>query len=722
MAIDRVWTGFEHQYGDSDFSTVAGGFSSAFIGNGVSTDLGTASARTGQGFCSFANLNPGAGNVFYTMARATVIGNAMALGVTATTKCRVFVRLNVAPGTTGCGVFGVGAVGVAPSNLRSVCLVNTSRQLALGSQAGTTAYSTTALTLGTWYRLEMTYQLTAGNGVTNSSVTSSLDIRDEGGTLLESVSHNFNFFVGANPSLPFSTIGNGTFTNSTFHIDYDDWFSCSGDGLDEVNVALPTATRVSRLGVTGQGSSAAWTGDFRTQVDTPRQQSGDEQSNAVVNATTTFTHDTCASQGVSGIEGVILRAQLRTAGASGTDALMLDGVQYNVTVPVGFTFPALTVSSFTSWSESQLDAAEFGARNLRGTSLRLASCYLEVLHGGTSVPAPHTQGVGGWKCAFASWTGNAGYQTISGVGFAPQIIIIKPTNGGAGLVGGWVATRSGGTVFSTNNGAVLGNGVIEVFNDGFRLGPDTQVNAALIDYYAVCFQDGGGAGYHLSSGSYIGTGGDNRNIVMPEPFSPQAVLVAGMGTGSNGGMRTSAMAGDKTMTWGNVVYAADMIQALNADGFQVGTNAGVNGVVAQLFWMALRGGTGLLDPFVHVGTFTPSGSSATITGLPFAPQFVLVKADGGGLNTPYWRGAAAPAHNGRLAGLWISGATVNNAVTSLTGDGFTIGSAIAAAGVPIYWLALVAGSLTSAGGCVVNLSNGADSAGGSGCLVPLIGA
>ncbi len=54
--------------------------------------------------------------------------------------------------------------------------------------------------------------------------------------------------------------------------------------------------------------------------------------------------------------------------------------------------------------------------------------------------------------------------------------------------------------------------------------------------------------------------------------------------------RPLSAAGDRTLYWSATAAATNRIQALQADGFQVGTNAQVNTNGSTYYYLALRDG------------------------------------------------------------------------------------------------------------------------------------
>jgi hypothetical protein len=129
-------------------------------------------------------------------------------------------------------------------------------------------------------------------------------------------------------------------------------------------------------------------------------------------------------------------------------------------------------------------------------------------------------------------------------------------------------------------------------------------------------------GSRVESGSYTGNGSDNRNIT-GVGFQPDAVIVKSS-TAQISVMRTSTMAGDNSKPLsGNTNLQSDRIQALQSDGFQVGTNNQVNqggGGAPTYFWVAFKSYPGHMT----LGTYVGNNTSQSITGLGFSPDYVMI--------------------------------------------------------------------------------------------------
>ncbi len=172
----------------------------------------------------------------------------------------------------------------------------------------------------------------------------------------------------------------------------------------------------------------------------------------------------------------------------------------------------------------------------------------------------------------------------------------------------------------------------------------------------------GTQGIRVASGSYTGTSGDNRNI-SGVGFQPDAVIIKG-NAAQVAVMRTSTMSGDATKPLsGATALNTDRIQALQSDGFQVGTNAQVNLLGTTYYWTALKARSGHMT----LGSYTGTGANRSITGLGYSPEYVMILS--ASANNAVQRMSAMSrtyrfdAHTGITTG-----------ITSLDSDGFSLGT------------------------------------------------
>src|SRR5262245_29778084 len=126
----------------------------------------------------------------------------------------------------------------------------------------------------------------------------------------------------------------------------------------------------------------------------------------------------------------------------------------------------------------------------------------------------------------------------------------------------------------------------------------------------------------MRTGSYVGDGLDNRRIT-GLGFQPAVVLIKA-DTGQTAVMRTSTMAGDlsKDLT-STTALTANLIQALDPDGFTIGNDTRVNSDSVIYYWTAFAA-----SPNVVVSTYPGNGvnplDSQNITSLSFSPAYLVI--------------------------------------------------------------------------------------------------
>lgn len=170
-------------------------------------------------------------------------------------------------------------------------------------------------------------------------------------------------------------------------------------------------------------------------------------------------------------------------------------------------------------------------------------------------------------------------------------------------------------------------------------------------------------GIRVASGSYTGDGADNRAIT-GVGFQPDVVIVKSDDNSGVAEIRTSTMAGDNTkpMT-GTTALTANLIQSLTSNGFTLGNDNAVNRNARAYHWTAIKSYTGHMS----LGTYTGNGTSKSITGLGFSPEYAMVLP---AANT------AAVQRMSAMTRTFTFGADTGSTtgITSLDANGFSVGN------------------------------------------------
>ena len=194
--------------------------------------------------------------------------------------------------------------------------------------------------------------------------------------------------------------------------------------------------------------------------------------------------------------------------------------------------------------------------------------------------------------------------------------------------------------------------------NGFTLGTSANVNAAGQTYYWTALK----AGAELKLGSYVGNGVDNRSIT-GVGFQPVWVLT--MGDGNDSWFRPATLAGDASYRIVGTGSLTNRIQALEPDGFQVGSNLDVNGSGITYHYVAWNTSANVTQSS-YTGN---SADSRSITGVGFQPLMAWVKRNASDQGT--WRPSSV---SGDLSLLWDGIAAASDHVQALEADGFQVGT------------------------------------------------
>jgi len=278
-----------------------------------------------------------------------------------------------------------------------------------------------------------------------------------------------------------------------------------------------------------------------------------------------------------------------------------------------------------------------------------------------SLPQPAHAQAGQMLMSTGSYTGDGtDDRAITGVGFQPDVVFIK----GDLLQIGVFRTSTMGDGYSKATGATaLFTDRIKSFgSDGFTIGTDVDVNKADTTYYWAAFKAAAG---EMKVSSYAGDGNDDRSI-SGVGFQPDFVIVMSA-SGNAPVFRFSNVAGDVSYAFagGN---NSNCIQALEADGFQVGTDNKVNNNGTDYHYIAWKTVSGR----IAVGSYTGDGNDdRSVTGVGFQPYWVIVHQEEG---TPATRHklASTPVDESQL---FTATANKNNEIQALEADGFQVGSA-----------------------------------------------
>lgn len=282
-----------------------------------------------------------------------------------------------------------------------------------------------------------------------------------------------------------------------------------------------------------------------------------------------------------------------------------------------------------------------------------------------------------------TYIGNNTADTEITVGFRPDLVIIK----GEALEYAVFRTsaHNGDSTSYLANAVSNATGLIKSFTaTGFTIGTTAGVNTQSVIYHYTAIRKGGGI--NLEVGYYTGNGVDDRSIGGLS-FQPDFVYIKRNGA-SNGIFRDSLEVGDLSHQPTANSNAVDCIQALNSNGFQIGTNALVNTNTNRYEYFALK-----TNNFFKVGTYTGNGqNNRTITGVGFSSDLLIIKRDGA--NSLGFRDSSVV---GDLTASFSNGNYGAGTITSVNNDGFVINnvSTVNTNALVYHYFALAKGSTRS---------------------------
>ena len=285
-----------------------------------------------------------------------------------------------------------------------------------------------------------------------------------------------------------------------------------------------------------------------------------------------------------------------------------------------------------------------------------------------------------------SYTGDgAASHDITDVNFQPDYVIVMaaaaepPVHATSSLSAtSWVMFN--GTDFTTGITAMLAN--------GFRVGNHARVNTNLATYHYIAWKAVSG---RMQVGSYTGDGTDNRSIT-GVGFQPDWLIIQ-RATASDAQHKpiSTGASTDSSQLFSANGNASNRIQALESDGFQVGTRAEVNSSSGSTtyYYMAFN--------VSYTITVTPTSGLTTTeaAGEPGPNTFTIVldsppTADVtiGLTSSNTAEGTVSPASVTFTTGNWNTNQTVTvTGVDDLVADGnipYTIVTAAATSTDPNY--------------------------------------
>ena len=287
-----------------------------------------------------------------------------------------------------------------------------------------------------------------------------------------------------------------------------------------------------------------------------------------------------------------------------------------------------------------------------------------------------------------TYTGNSSTQSITGLGFQPDFVWIKSTSGNTYSHVLTDSTRGTNSQIYSNDSSAATSFVSNVTSfdaDGFSLGSATDSNASGANYLAYGWKANGGTTSSNTDGSITSTVQANTNlgfsIVKYTGTASNATVGHGLSSapeyviiknysGNYSWVTGSSLLNDplaysdlNTNKWSRSGSPWNSTQPTSSV-FSIGTYVALNGSGQNMIAYCFHSVSG----YSKMGTYTGTGSSNSITGLGFQPNWVMIKCtDVAGEDWPIF--TSALPNNYVVAN---SGAIAQSFTFSFDSDGFTV--------------------------------------------------
>jgi hypothetical protein len=266
-----------------------------------------------------------------------------------------------------------------------------------------------------------------------------------------------------------------------------------------------------------------------------------------------------------------------------------------------------------------------------------------------------------------TYVGNGSVRSITGAGFTPKVILIYSdcTSATGNAAGSVFKTADMGTysyLWGDNDKSL---GISSIDADGFSLTTADFANKTGSNYYWAAF-----SGDDVKTGTYIGNATDNRNIT-GVGFQPEWVWLQTTANSHSMQKMNSTGASTDISHFGTTLDgSANIIQALQADGFQVGSTGGPGGLPNNsgetYYYAAFKDSASTYNV-----RYTGNGSSPrSVESFGFQPEFVFIKQTGA-----YQACVRSSSLSSNYSALTITNTgLINTGILSLSSDGVTVGN------------------------------------------------
>ncbi len=331
--------------------------------------------------------------------------------------------------------------------------------------------------------------------------------------------------------------------------------------------------------------------------------------------------------------------------------------------------PDFIVGHPNLWDNLKVLVSERSFRPLRSAVVAWLIFSIIVMSSGlyAVIRPQRAEASGTFSMKTGYYMGTGASLSISGVGFRPEVLIIKADTAAGSMI--WKTSTMPSATTSYLGVATADNNDSEISldSDGFSVSTALEVNTVNVRYvYAAYYGSDCSSSGVMCVGSYTGSGAASQ--VISTGFQPDLVI-AKRTSAVVANFRTSSMPASNAAFFSAAVNDATGVyfQTLDVGGsFTVGaTNNGLAGVFNYVAFKNLAGS-------MYVGTFTGDGlDNKNIAGVGFEPDFALVKQNSA--NAAVFNTTETWGDNSSVATATAN--TVNN-IQSLDADGFQVGNSV----------------------------------------------
>lgn len=202
----------------------------------------------------------------------------------------------------------------------------------------------------------------------------------------------------------------------------------------------------------------------------------------------------------------------------------------------------------------------------------------------------------------------------------PQLVMVK---GGANVACfKTTLMKHDESGYLAGNVAHFAGGIKEIYHGGIRLGTDVKANASGTVYYGVAIWGSDDQNYFRVF-KYLGNGVDNRDFTDGGLYMTPDFMFTKGNRADNGSWKSDIIAGDLTSHFSGSADAANEVQSLIANGFQLGTSSRTNSNGSIYDGFALKKLDGAIDFKSYVGNGV---NGRDVSLFSFNPDIYIGKA------------------------------------------------------------------------------------------------